>query len=190
MQKKLVARLMLTLNREVSVAELRIQKDGLPEIFNGLQPYNIATSGLKTQGNGSKPSVSQALAKNPNIWHHLTSSMKGALLSKITDHDWNHWQVSSTHDYKRPGRASSVPDDPMDFSKDEVLNFVFPKASRTFSENSFGRDRTEQAMDTSAHVMAVVVGCCTYEDSDEIIGELQFCYVTGMILGNVACMEQ
>lgn len=28
------------------------------------------------------------------------------------------------------------------------------------------------------------------EDSDEIIGELQFCYLTGMILGNLACLEQ
>jgi A1 cistron-splicing factor AAR2 len=30
----------------------------------------------------------------------------------------------------------------------------------------------------------------TSEDSDEIIGELQFCYITGMVLGNLACIEQ
>jgi len=116
--------------------------------------------------------------------------MKGALLTKITGHKWNHWQVSSTHDDKSTTKlGSSVPDDPLDVTKDEVFNFVFPKEMRTFTSASIGRDRTEQAMDTSAHVMAVIVGNCTYEDSDEIIGELQFCYVTGMILGNVACME-
>jgi A1 cistron-splicing factor AAR2 len=177
--------------REVSVAELRIQKDGLPEIFDKLQAYNTSSSSLATQaGSAVNTTFSNSLTKDPNIWHHLTSSMKGALLSKITGHEWNHWQVSSTHDYKPAAKlASSVPDDPLDFGMDEVLNFVFPKALRTFTSASIGRDRTEQAMDTSAHIMAVITGSCTYEDSDEIIGELQFCYVTGMILGNVACME-
>jgi A1 cistron-splicing factor AAR2 len=44
-------------------------------------------------------------------------------------------------------------------------------------------------MDTSSHVKAVISGICTYEDSDEIIGEIQFCYLTGMLIGNAACME-
>jgi A1 cistron-splicing factor AAR2 len=34
-----------------------------------------------------------------------------------------------------------------------------------------------------------IISNCSYEDHDEIIGELQFCYVTGMILGNVACKK-
>jgi hypothetical protein len=44
-------------------------------------------------------------------------------------------------------------------------------------------------MDTSSHVKAIISGICTYEDSDEIIGEIQFCYLTGMLIGNAACME-
>jgi hypothetical protein len=51
------------------------------------------------------------------------------------------------------------------------------------------QDRTEQAMDTSSHIKAIISGICTYEDSDEIIGEIQFCYLTGMLIGNAACME-
>jgi A1 cistron-splicing factor AAR2 len=61
---------------------------------------------------------------------------------------------------------------------------------QTFSTRSVGRDRTEQAMDASSHIEDIVARYCTYEDSDEIIGELQFCYITGMTLGNVACQEQ
>jgi hypothetical protein len=63
-------------------------------------------------------------------WRQLTSCMKGALLTKITGHEWNHWQVSSTHDVK-----------PADISTrtDEVLGFIFPKADRTFSMSSRGR---------------------------------------------------
>jgi A1 cistron-splicing factor AAR2 len=43
-------------------------------------------------------------------------------------------------------------------------------------------------MDTSFHIKAII-DRCTYKDSDEVIGEFQFCYVTGMLLGNLACME-
>jgi A1 cistron-splicing factor AAR2 len=113
--------------------------------------------------------------------------MKGAMLSKITGMGWNQWQVSSNHDCKVSGASFRSEED---LRKDEVLAFIFPKSTRTFSESSFGRDRTEQAMDTSAHIMSVICEVCSAEDHDEVIGELQFCYITGMTLGNVACLEQ
>ena len=178
------------LDEEVSVAETRIQKNSLPEFYDNLQPYllrNPTTS--TTQSIGGNSGASHLVAKDSNIWQHLTSSMKGALLTKITGREWNHWQVSSTDDYKPAIRYSPDPDESLDYLKDQVLNFVFPKSVRTFSNDSFGRDRTEQVLDTSSHVSAVISGSCTYEDSDEIIGELQFCYATGMILGNFACQE-
>lgn len=114
--------------------------------------------------------------------------MKGAFLSRITSKPWNHWQISSTHDYKRDRDSSLDAHSSLDEKKDEVLMFVFPKDTRTFSAESYGRERTEQATDTSAHITAVMNNCI-YEDSDEIIGELQFCFLTGMILGNSACQE-
>jgi A1 cistron-splicing factor AAR2 len=138
----------------------------------------------------TSPTASSFLVRDPNVWHNLTSSIKGALLTKITGYKWNQWQVSSTHDYQSAAEVgTSIPEDKLDFGKDEVLNFTFPKDLRTFSSTSFGRERTEQAMDTSSHVLAIITGSCTYEDSDEIIGELQFCYITGMLLGNITCME-
>jgi A1 cistron-splicing factor AAR2 len=148
------------------------------------EPPNSQTS-LKNNPN------SHMAAKDPNLWHHLTSCMKGALLSAITGHEWNQWQVSSTDDYKPISRINGHPDDTRTLHKsgDKVLKFMFPKSTRTFSSNSIGADRTEQAMDTSTHILGVITSNCTYEDSDEIIGELQFCYITGMVLGNLACME-
>lgn len=108
------------------------------------------------------------------------------MLSTITGTSvWNSWHVSSTHDYKldRGEKPTSV------YGNDEVLTFVFPKDLRTFSRHVTGRQRTEQAMDTTSHILAVINDKCAYQDSDEIVGEVQFCYITGMILGNVACME-
>ena len=168
-----------TLTEEVSAAEFRIQKNGIPEIHDKL----LSHAHLNQAENMSSISI------KPELWLRLTSMMKGALLTKITGSAWNNWQVASSHDYKRP-KPSGKPDNTMDYSKDEVLCFVFPRDTRTFSLASTGRERTEQAMDSSSHVTAIISDRCSFEDSDEIIGELQFCYVTGMMLGNVACMEQ
>lgn len=176
-----------TLSEEVSAAEVRIQKGCVPEILDKLQKYSISNPSKSNPLSFS--GVAQLYAEDSNIWTHLTSAMKGALLTKITGKSWNHWQISSSDDYKAP-RQTSLPDDPMDFRRDEVLRFIFPRSDRTFSDGSLGRDRTEQAMDTSSHIKSVIASQCTFEDQDEIIGEMQFCYVTGMILGNLACMEQ
>ena len=114
---------MLMVTREVSAAEIRIQRKGLPEFENRLQSYDLSAS---RGSEGQKIDHSTAATE----WQHLTSCMKGALLNKITGHEWNHWQVSSTHDVK-----------PADISArtDEVLDFIFPKADRTFSMSSRGR---------------------------------------------------
>jgi A1 cistron-splicing factor AAR2 len=172
------------LTEEISVAETRIQKESVPEIFTQLRSYSLA-SRFNLQ---SSLSTSGPHANGSNLWQHLTFALKGALLTRITGKEWNQWMVSSASDYQ-PEIEASIADDPMGFRRDEMLKFVFPKSDRTFSRDSVGRDRTEQAMDTSSHIMAVITGICTYEDEDEIIGELQFCYITGMVLGNIACME-
>ncbi|KIM94885.1 hypothetical protein OIDMADRAFT_134855 [Oidiodendron maius Zn] len=179
------------LSEEVSAAEVRIQKGCVPEILDKLQEYSVSNPTNSKSGSTSLDlsNVKLLYAKNSNIWTHLTSSMKGALLTKITGQQWNHWQVSSSDDYRQP-REPNLPDDPMDFRNEEVLHFVFPRSTRTFSDEVLGRDRTEQAMDTTSHIKSIIATHCTFEDQDEIIGEMQFCYITGMMLGNLACMEQ
>jgi A1 cistron-splicing factor AAR2 len=178
------------LSEEVSAAEIRIQKASIHEILDKLQEYTITNaSNAKSDKALSFSNAQQLYARDSNIWTHLTSSMKGALLTKITNQPWNHWLVSSSDDYKPP-TTSAVPDDALDFRREDVLRFVFPRSTRTFDEDAVGRDRTEQAMDTSSHIKFVIATYCTFEDQDEIIGEMQFCYITGMVLGNLACMEQ
>lgn len=160
----------------------------MPEIFDSLKTYDFASakSGASELPVGSPTKTIPA--SYSDIWSRLTSCIKGALLTKITGHVWNAWQVSSTHDLKTATGHTTTGGE--DFSKDNVLDFVFPRAVRTFPASSIGRDRTDQAMDTSSHINAIITGNCSFEDSDEIIGELQFCFVTGMLLGNLACMEQ
>ncbi|RDW70273.1 hypothetical protein BP5796_08670 [Coleophoma crateriformis] len=170
-----------TLIDEVSLAETRNRRQDVPNLYPALVPYENASL-VHPQPGVLREDLQPGLGSN--LWTRLTNCVKGALLSKITGKEWNHWQVSSSHDYKLTNPTAVA-----EMSIHQVLNFVFPESSRTFSSTSIGRERTEQAMDTSAHVAAVIQGLCTYEDPDEIVGELQFCYVTGMSLGNAACME-
>jgi A1 cistron-splicing factor AAR2 len=122
--------------------------------------------------------------KERNIWSRLTSHVNNTLLSKITGHEGNCWQVSSSQDLKTVGQASA------DDEHDNVLDFIFPRSTRTFTASSIGRERTEQAQDTTSHVKSIIADYCNNGNPDEIIGELQFCYISGMILGNLPCMEQ
>jgi A1 cistron-splicing factor AAR2 len=177
-----VLRIELTLSRVGSKAEERNQRRSLPEFVDKLQPYSLSTPDI----GGKKAPKDSTLEQE--VWRSLTSCMKGAFLSRVTGKTWNHWPISSGHDCKRDRDISLDPHSKIDERKDEVLMFVFPKDTRTFSSESSGRERTEQAIDTTSHITAVI-SRCTYEDSDEIIGELQFCFVTGMILGNAACQE-
>jgi A1 cistron-splicing factor AAR2 len=162
------------LEEEDIKAEAMIQRDTLPEYFDTLMEYNLPV--LSTV-----PS-----AYNNNLWQQMTSCIKGSLLSRVTGYDWNKWQVSTQHEYTDKAGHKA----PREWDAKKVLSVVFPKDARTFTKDSKGSQRTEQAIDTSAHTIAIIRGICSYEDSDEIIGELQFCYITGMLLGNEACMEQ
>ncbi|KAK6606875.1 aar2 domain containing protein [Botrytis cinerea] len=164
-----------SLEEELSEAEKRIQKASVPEIANKLEPYLSVSP--------SPGPVPLFLRRQPSL-----------ALQRVTGGKWNSWKVSSSHDIKTTElQTSSAPRDvkggTTNFDGDEFLNFVFPRSARTFSESSSGRERTEQAIDSTSYIVEAI-GRCTYEDSDEIIGELQFCYITGMILGNLACMEQ
>lgn len=43
-------------------------------------------------------------------------------------------------------------------------------------------------MDASAYILSIMED--TDETGDVIVGELQFAYLTGMLVGNIRCMEQ
>ncbi|KAI9740708.1 MAG: hypothetical protein M1818_004673 [Claussenomyces sp. TS43310] len=187
-----------TIEEEVSQAEIHIQKENVPSIFQSLLPYAISSAP------GQQLSGKDAIIKKNQLWQRLTFAIKGAMLTRITNCNWNEWQVTSADDSKPMpyGATDSGGDADMKMaqdnhnhleylnSKDRVLSFVFPQNTLTFSNQVIGRQRTEQALDTSVHIISIIANNCTYGDQDELIGELQFCYITGMLLGNVACMEQ
>jgi A1 cistron-splicing factor AAR2 len=179
-----------SLEDEVSAAELRIQKENVPKVFDKLLPYSV-----KAMPTSQSPLVDP----DRNVWQSLTCAIKGDMLTTITGDRWNKWHISSTHERKptewistdiRKNKMESAGDrSELMSGKDMVLTFAFPQNGNTFSSSVTGRARTEQAMDTSAHIMAVIDDRCN-EDEDWVTGELQFCYITGIMLGNLTCLEQ
>lgn len=189
-----------SLEEELSEAEKRIQKSSIPEIVEKLEPYmggNLVTTPASVGAFSTSPAPNSPIAAestdSTGMWRLLTSCIKHPYLTRVTGGKWNSWKVSSNQDIKttelQASNASKDGTGSTSFEGDDFLNFVFPRGSHTFSESSTGRERTEQATDSTTYIIEAIRGC-TYEDSDEIIGELQFCYITGMVLGNLACMEQ
>lgn len=166
------------LAQETSTAEIHNQKSGIGEIYHKLQPH-----GELDQIEKASPIDGITYA----LWVRMTSSMKGALLTRITGKGWNKWEVSSLHDVKNRSVDNK---DQFRQSNNEVLDFVFPRSGRSYALAACGENRDEDPADSSEHIIAIIATRCAYEDYDEIVGELQFCYITAMFLGNAACARQ
>lgn len=53
-----------------------------------------------------------------------------------------------------------------------------------------GPERTRDALDSSEYIRNLIKTKCPRQNWNEIIGDLQFAYLTGMLIGNFRCMEQ
>jgi A1 cistron-splicing factor AAR2 len=101
------------------------------------------------------------------------------MLTRITGQPWGKWHVSSQHESRNmevkptDAKLNTLLDLASDrteqkVGKDRVLAFAFPRTGVTFSNEVIGRARTEQAMDTSVHIVSIVRDRCTFEDYDEV----------------------
>jgi A1 cistron-splicing factor AAR2 len=123
------------------------------------------------------------------------------MLSRITGGSQNEWKITSMDECESSSGISADHQAQMqiDVVPERVnaivgtgrpLKFMFSPGSRTYSGLVVGRARSEQAMDSTAHVQDIIANSCTSDGPDDVIGELQFCYLTGVLLGNISCMEQ
>lgn len=121
-------------------------------------------------------------------WTALTSCITSTLLSRITGHERNHWKVTSSDDVlDTPHMATNgAKATQTAITTDQNLYFSLEQGSKTFLNTATGRDRTQQALDTTAYIVDAIMNKCTEQDEDEIIGELQFSFLSGMLLGNIA----
>ena len=70
------------------------------------------------------------------------------------------------------------------------LTFAFDQHSKTYSAQRIGAERTLEATDATSHILSVVDDPTSPLLEDEVVGELQLAFDTGVHLGNEACMDQ
>lgn len=177
------------LDDEPSIAETRIQQEGVEGIYDKLLPYDLAAVIPASRRGENAAAVTIDLKQ---LWRDMICGVKGNYLTRTTGGKWNEWKVEAGADSKPPAslvdvelqRVAAIDGD------EQKLKFVFDLGERTFSTTAVGGDRTAQALDTSAYLREIIRDRCEFADSDWIIGEMQFAYICGVHLGNISCIEQ
>ncbi|KEQ65697.1 uncharacterized protein M437DRAFT_41694 [Aureobasidium melanogenum CBS 110374] len=124
-----------------------------------------------------------------NRWVQLTDCISESLLARILDVDAENWTLTSSSSAKQdfddiPGLSAS------DLTGNERELRVLPvDLKQTWREGATGRERTEAAQDRSWALADLTSRFCN-NDMNQIIGELQFCFVMVLTLNNYSCLEQ
>lgn len=150
-----------------------------------LTPYRQSAATSSSSSSSSSPE-----AEN-NDWTLLTSHVSSALLSRILGTDPNHWSLTSASSAKVdiddiPGISASE-----GRTADERELFFLPiDLKRTWRDGATGRERTDAAQDRSWYLSSLAIRHCGNGDWDEVLGELEFCFLMVLTLNNYSCLEQ
>jgi A1 cistron-splicing factor AAR2 len=172
---------------ETSQAEVLRWKANLGSIWkDSLTPYR------QTIQSGDSSEDNEAVEESTD-WGQLTSRINPSLLSRITGLNPDHWSLSSASSASQdletiPGLESS------NSVSEKELHFLPIDLKRTWREGATGRERTEAAQDRSWALGDVIEKHCKAGDArtseDEVLGELQFCFLMVLTLNNNSCLEQ
>lgn len=123
-------------------------------------------------------------------WPTLTANITSHLLSRITG-SISDWKLSSASSSRRdleeiPGLNA----DDLNLEAESELHFLPIDLKQTWREGATGRERTDAAQDRSWALNNLIETSCSDGDANEIIGELQFCFLMVLTLSNFSCFEQ
>ena len=123
-------------------------------------------------------------------WLQLTSYISDALLRRITQGDAESLHLTSASSGAQdlddiPGLSSSE----SKTHPEKELRFLPIDLKRTWRADATGRERTDAAQDRS-WALTNLMSELGNRDGDEIIGELQFCFLMLLTLNNWSCLEQ
>ena len=145
---------------------------------NGLTPYRQSSTAK---------SEAQDLSGD---WLQLTSYIADTLLQRITQGDSKCLHLTSASSAAQdlddiPGLSSSE----SKTHPEKELHFLPIDLKRTWRADATGRERTDAAQDRS-WTLNTLMSELGSKDGDQIIGELQFCFLMVLTLNNWSCLEQ
>lgn len=146
----------------------------------GLTPYRQAPP--KTEDGDTDEALGD--------WHILTGNITSKLLSRITASE-SEWKLSSASSSKDDlERIPGLSAEDLNLDVEAELHFLPINLKQTWREGATGRERTDAAQDRSWALNNLIETYCTNGNADEIVGELQFCFLMVLTLNNFSCFEQ
>ena len=123
-------------------------------------------------------------------WPQLTGYISESLLRRITQGDSDSLGLTSASSAAQdlddiPGLSSSE----SKTHPEKELHFLPIDLKRTWRADATGRERTDAALDRSWALSSLFTELGDKE-GNEIIGELQFCWLVLITLNNFSCLEQ
>lgn len=136
-------------------------------------------------------SESKDEAQDPSgDWLQLTSYISDTLLSRITQGDSESLHLTSASSASQdlddiPGLSSSE----SKTHPEKELRFLPIDLKRTWRADATGRERTDAAQDRS-YALNTLMSESQDPNGNDIIGEMQFCFLMVLTLNNWSCLEQ
>ncbi|KAK8057678.1 Protein AAR2-like [Apiospora saccharicola] len=187
------------LNEPASHAEERFQKERLEEGLGNLVPHQFkgtnSTVPLPTLGSHADADAS-AFVDSATAWYQLTFAITPALLNRLTGETKETWSVNTSD--RVAGGTSTVEEARLYANSTSQLRFTFGMEDLLFDTKAEGAERTQQALDPTSWIVSELRKSASENDNEgssskglhDLVGELQFAFLTGMHLGNYACLEQ
>lgn len=124
----------------------------------------------------------------------LTDCITPALLDRILGEGPEKWGLTSASSAKVD--ADDIPNlhvagSAMSGQQEETeLHFLPIDLKRTWREGATGRERTDAARDHSWYLSSLIDEYCAEGNENEVVGEVQFCFLMVLVLSNFSCLEQ
>lgn len=185
--------------------EVLNQKENIDETYPRLIPHNYQGGRFDTSGppppppkdgppRGSWPSGSVVAHDSAFMWRQLTSAVSPAFLNRITGRkNVSEWLVD-TSDSPKGDISFPGPTKLLKAVAGSELRFVFPQDAVDLDLLRISSG-TSTPTDATSRILALLDNV---DNSDgarrvaeaDIIGELQFTFLTGMHIGNYSCLDQ
>ena len=175
---------------EAPRSEAHIQTENLSSFHSKLISYRDPTERSNAPGDLD---ASRAAA-NLKIWEQLTGSITREALVRISGQNSDGYFVDTgdrvngailmAAELELERRISN----PLLQSRE--LKFCFDQHGKTYSMTQIGSARTLEATDSTTHILSLIDNPSNNLTEDDIVGELQFSYITGVHLGNDSCIQQ
>ncbi|KAK8108639.1 Protein AAR2-like [Apiospora sp. TS-2023a] len=187
------------LNEPASHAEERFQKERLEEGLGTLVSYQFkgtnSTVPPPTLGSHADSDAS-AFMDSATAWYQLTFAITPSLLNRLAGETKETWPVNTSD--RVAGGTSTVEEARLYANSTSQLTFTFGMEDLLFDTKAEGAERTQQALDPTSWIVSELRKSASENDNEgsssrglhDLVGELQFAFLTGMHLGNYACLEQ